>query len=262
MKQNGLVAMLLALLVGLTVFVPTGRVDAKPKKKEKAAAAEPAPIEAAPALKPNKKPKLKYGMTTKEVAKVYDKVIDQDYHKALKEAEPGIQEERVKNEIKEKKRVFRQSYIELDHSPSSLDGGPFEGEFGYGNEEGFMKINRKGKWRYFFFWKKRLYKVIDFAKLGQSTKWGETFDTAVAKMEEGIGTAGRKLKADENAGRIHDEVDWADPTHHFRLVSWTTRKIAFIWVDKSKEAGIAEGRAKAKEKKEEEIDPSVKDALR
>jgi hypothetical protein len=262
MKQNGLLGMLLALFVGLTVFVPATPVDAKPpaKKKEKALA-EPPAIEAAPVLKPTK-PKLKYGMTTKEVSKVYDKVIDADYLQALKDAEPGVQEERIKNEIKEKKRIFRQSYIELDHSPSSLDGGPFEGEFAYANDEGFMKINRKGKVRYFFFWKKRLIKVIDFAKIGEGTKWGADFDSATTKMEEGLGTAGRKLKADENAGRLHDEVDWVDPAHHFRLVSWTKRKIAFVWIDKSKEAPLAEARAKAKEKKEEELDPSVKDVLR
>jgi hypothetical protein len=57
-------------------------------------------------------------------------------------------------------------------------------------------------------------------------------------------------------------VDWASETIHFKLVNWSKTRIAFVWIDKSREAALTEARVNALKKKEEELDPDVKDALR
>lgn len=240
------------------LVTPSVGVDAKPKKKKEAPKDGPASLPKAPRLKPKG---LKWGLSPKKVADVYDRAIERDYAQRYKEVEPGIQEERLKEEIKTRKRVFRQSYTELDHPPGSLDGTSYEGEFGYYNKEGFMKIKRKGRWRYLFFWKKKLYKVIDVHKLGEKSKWGEKFEQAVGKVEKILKTEGRKLPADEDAGR-REEVDWADAKTHFRLVNWSKKRVAFAWVNKKVEGPILEARAKAREKKKKKMDPDVKDVLR
>jgi hypothetical protein len=260
MKKHGLLGLFLALCAGLMLVTPSVGVDAKPKKKkEKPSKDEPAPIPKAPKLKPKG---LKWGLSPSKVADVYDKAIERDYLPRYKKVEPGIQEERLKEEIRQKKRAFRRSWIKLDHPPSSLDGSPFVPEFGYHNKEGFMKIKRKGRWRYLFFWKKKLYKVIDIYKLGDDEKWGDSFDKAVAKVEKIIDKEGRRLSADEDEGRDKDEVDWADKKTHFRVVDWDKKKVAFAWVHQRIEAPIAKARAEAKKKDEEELDPDVKKVLR
>lgn len=259
MKKHGLLGLFFALCAGLTLASPAAFADAKSKKKDKVSTAEPAPLEKSPKLKPAG---LSWGLSPKKVADIYDKVIERDYLPRYKEVEPGIQEERLKEEIATRKRVFRQSFSEFDHPPGSFDGSPFEGEYGYYNKEGFMKIERNGRWRYLFFWKSKLYKVIDVYKLGEKEKWGESFDKAVAKVEKALGSEGRKRQANEEEGRFHDEVDWADGKTHFRVASWTKKSVAFAWVNKSIEAPIVKARAEASEKKKKEMDPEVKDVLR
>lgn len=248
----------MALCAGLLLVTPSVGVDAKPKpppKKDKVSSAEPAPLKKAPRLKPNG---IQWGLSPKQLADIYDRAIEQDYLKRYKEVEPGIQEERLKEEIETKKRVFRQSYLELDHPPGSLDGSPFEGEFGYYNDEGFMKIDRKGRMRYFFFWKKKLYKIIDVHKLGKDAKYGENFAQAVAKVEKALGE-GRKLAANDER---REQVDWADDKTHFTVVNWAKGKASFLWEEKRTEEPIVKARAEAKEKKKEGMDPKVKDVLR
>ena len=259
MRKHTLWGLFMALCAGLVLVTPSVGVDAKPKKdkkeKKKVSKDAPAPLDKAPALKPRG---LKWGQKHKVVADVYDRAIERDYLQRYKEVEPGIQEERLKEEIRTRKRVFRQSYTVLDHPPGSLDGTSYEGEFGYYNKEAHMKIKRKGKFRRLFFWKNKLYKVIDTYRLKEDGKWGDTFEKAAEKVEKKLGE-GRHLAAKD--GR-REEVDWADGRTHFRLVNWSKKKVAFVWVDKRVEDKIVEARAKAKEKKKKEMDPKVKKVLR
>ncbi len=263
MKKHGLWGLFLALCAGLMLVTPTTGLHARPKKskKEKSEVSRdaPAPLAKAPKLKPRG---LKWKLKPKQVADIYDSAIERDYLKRYKDVEPGIQEERLKEEIRTRKRVFRQSYMQLDHPPGALDGGPFVGEYGYYNKEGYMKIKRKGRWRYLFFWKSKLYKIIDVHRLRKDGKWGASFDKAVAKVEAALGAEGRKLAPDADEGRRRAEVDWADSKTHFRVVRWTKKKVAFVWVNKKIEGPIVAARAKAKAKKKKDMDPKVKDVLR
>ena len=74
--------------------------------------------------------------------------------------------------------------------------------------------------------------------------------------------ARREVRAAAPTGRPRDEVDWADAKTHFRLVNWSKKRVAFIWVNKKVEGPIVEARAKAKKKKAKKMDPKVKDVLR
>jgi hypothetical protein len=254
------VAGVLAVATGVAIVPATSHAaPAKGKAKKAVSLKEPAPIAAAPPLTPAT---VRFGLSVPETIRVFEKVIDDDHAKEYDDAEPGVQMERLKAEIEQKKLAFRSSLIEFNEPPSRYDATPFEGEFTYGNREAVLSIERKGRVQHMFFIRGRLWKLIDVYKLGKKTKWGEDFNKAVEVIEEKIGTPGRRLAPDAAAGRPFEEVDWADPNTRVRLVNWGSR-LAIAYSERRTEQQLDALRTnKVAGKRPEEIDPSVKDALR
>ena len=256
-NKNRFRSLTLALGLLITPALLVSHADAS-KKKDKEAAAEPVSVPRAPMLKPRG---LKWGMSPKMVAKVYDRAIKKDYHRKLQDAEPGIQLKRLEYEIEQKQQAFRMGLTALNAPPSKLDSTPFEGEFSYGNKEAFMQSQRKGKTTTLFFINKRVWKIIDIYKLGSTSKWGADYGSAIVRVTKILGAAGRVLEADPKAGRARAEVDWADSKTHLRAIDWSKGKLAIVFVDKAIEAKIDRLR-KNKPGKKNDIDPSVKGVLR
>jgi hypothetical protein len=243
--------------IGVAVVGPASDVSAKPGDKKKEAAANAGVLENVPSWDPKD---MRMGMSPKELIKLYEKVIDADYLPKFQEVEPGIQMDRLKTEVDQKKEDFKTSLVAFDEPPSSYDGTDFVGEFTYGNGEAAMKINRKDRRRHYFFIKKKLWKIIELVPLGEGSKWGDDFAKAVQKLEEKFGVPGKKLAADPAAGRSYEEVEWTDAKVRFRLINYD-KKMGMSWVDKDTEGRLAELRTQKGEKKEE-LDKSVKDVLR
>src|SRR5262245_14450676 len=95
------------------------KTSAKATAKEKAA---PAPSRA-PALTPAG---LKFGMTRKEVTRLYTRAIEADYKQQLKDAQPGVEQTRLRETIDNKKNEFRLSYVSFDGKPAALDASPYK----------------------------------------------------------------------------------------------------------------------------------------
>jgi hypothetical protein len=246
---------LVVLTVGLALVASDAGAGAKDKKKNDTA--EPARVEEPISFEPNG---LAFGLAHKAVAEVYDKVIDQDHADELNNAQPGPELTRLESSIQEEKDRIRKSLLELEDPPSNLDGTAFEGEFTYHNKEAVMRVDRAGKKRTLFFIRDKMWKIIDLYDLGPKAKFGADFKAAVAKLEELTGVEGRALAAKPDEGRRFDEVDWADEKIHLRAIKWG-KKLAIAYVDRATEARLGELR-KNKPKKQEDIDPAVKDVLR
>ncbi len=246
---------LIVLSVGLALVASDAGAGGKDKKKKDAA--EPAQVEEPITFEPNG---LSYGLAPKAVADVYGKVIDQDHAEELNDAQPGPELTRLENSIQEEKDHIRRSLLELDDPPSNLDGTAFEGEFSYHNKEAIMRAERAGKKRTLFFIRDKLWKIIDLYDLGPKAKFGADFKAATTKLEEILGVEGRALAAKPDEGRRFDEVDWADEKIHLRAIKWG-KKLAVAYVERATEARLGELR-KNKPKKQEDIDPAVKDVLR
>jgi hypothetical protein len=259
MRKHGIWATIFAL--GFGVAAISGDVAAKPGEKKGTDAkttAQAGVLENVPKWDPAE---IKLGsMTQKELIKLYNKVIDADYLKRFQEAEPGIQMDRLKTEVDQKKEDFKTSYVAFDEPPSSYDGTNFTAEFTYGNSEGAMKIQRKDRWRHYFFIKNKVWKIIELVPVGEGSSWGADFPAAVKKIEEKLGVPGKKVAADPAKGIPFEEVEWADGSTRFRLINYD-KKMGMSWVDKGTESRLNELRT-TKAQKKEEIDKSVSDVLR
>ena len=234
--------------------------DSKPRSGKKGGSA--AKLESKISVRP--KP-LRWGMSQKEVTKVYAKVIDKDYLKKYQKAQPGVQMKQLDNEVAAKKLEFEQSVVEFGEIPTSLDGTPFAGEFTYKNRESVMSIDRKKKKRHrsLFFIRNRLWKIVDVYKLGTKSRYGTSFKSAVAKIEKLLGVKGRALKANPLLA-LEEQKDWSDGRTRLRLVNWDKNHIALIYEDESTAAKLKELRTYVPKAKKEgdDLDPSTKAILR
>jgi len=261
-KRSGWTAILVAATSTALVAPPVLRdADAKTKKKdaeedEEIDPAKPSPVKRAPKFKPKG---LDWRMGHKKVYQVYAKVIDRDYVRRYEEVEPGVQTERLENEIRAKKHAFRMSHLEFKTPPTALDGTAFQGEYTYGNDEAMMRIKRKGKERTLFFIKDKMWKTIDVYPLGKDSKWGETFEDAAARVEKILKKKGRRLYADEEEKDVR-EVDWADGKVHLRVIDFGEDEVAIAFVDMKTEAKLDSLRKSEDEKKKKKS--GVDDFLR
>lgn len=262
MKNSRVLRTLAAIGLSLAVLAPFGDLDAAPKGgkgAKKPAATTPATVETKITLKPKG---LSFGLSPGGVTKVYNRAIDADFKPRWKEVEPGVQMDRLRDEIDMAKQDFRLSYQEFDGKPTSLDATPMRSEYTHENDEAFMKSTRDGKERYLFFIGKKLWKVLDVYPLGEGAKWGLNFKEAVAKLKTRMGDVqGRALAADPDKGRPANEVDYTDGKIHMRAIELGEKELGVAYVDMETEGRIASMR-KAKREKREDVSASVKSVLR
>src|SRR4051812_18419778 len=120
---------------------------------------------------------LRWGLTLEGVAKVYDKVIEDDYLPLLKKAQPGQEMIALEDEQKNKQGVLRRSRIDFGDIPTGVDYSPLKGEYSYRNAESMATLRlRSGTERHFFFFSDKLWKVYDEHKLAKGGPLGENFE--------------------------------------------------------------------------------------
>lgn len=256
---------LAGITLGLAMMAPNAyaqaakapaKAPAKASAKQKATAA-PAK---APALTP---PGLKFGMTRKEVTRLYTRAIEGDYKQQLKDAQPGVEQTRLRESIDNKKNEFRLSYVSFDGKPAALDASPYKKEYAHETGEGVMTATRKGKTTMLFFMKNKLWKVIDVYKLGTNSRWGADFNEASQKLGKRLGAPGKRAAANAAQGRENEEVEWYFQSMVLRAIKVGKTKMAIAYVDKDTQSNLANLRPK-KEKKEvaDDVDPAVRAVMR
>ncbi|HZO15555.1 MAG TPA: hypothetical protein VFB62_19920 [Polyangiaceae bacterium] len=233
------------------------KTSAKATVKEKAA---PAPTRA-PALTPAG---LKFGMTRKEVTRLYTRAIEGDYKQQLKDAQPGVEQTRLRETIDNKKNEFRLSYVSFDGKPAALDDSPYKKEYAHETGEGVMTASRLGKTTMLFFMKNKLWKVIDVYKLSPSSKWGADYNEGSQKLGKRLGAAGKRAPANAAQGRENEEVEWYFENMVLRAIKVGKTKMAIAYVDKDTQGNLANLRPKREKKQvvDEDVDPSVKAVMR
>src|SRR5262245_35109934 len=170
---------------------------AKPKagdKKEAAATGGPAKMKGKLALTPKG---VTWGISLQQLAKIYDKVFDEEYAPLYKKVQPGPAMDALDNEVGDKKQLLRRNQINFGVLPTGVDQGPLKGEFSYGNQESMTRITlRTGVTRNFFFFSDKLWKVYDEHKLRKGGAYGENWDEAKEILAKKYGVAGSVVEAD------------------------------------------------------------------
>ncbi|WP_437637097.1 hypothetical protein [Sorangium sp. So ce854] len=262
MKANRLLGA--GLAVGLGLLAITSTVAAQPKRGKGAAAAAPARPAEPPVTKKTialTPPGIKWGMTTKEVAAVIDKMLDQAYVPRYKATSPGVKMRALDAELAEEKSAFRRSRIDFGTLPTGMDATPLKGEYTYRNKESMMTLTRDGGKRYFFFIQDRLWKIIDEHALGEGNPRGKDFQSAAVKLASTFGVPGRVTPPDMEKGRYANEVDWKDAATRFRAIERGEGEIAFAYEDLVTLSSLDSLRPN-KPVEANAIDPSVASAIR
>lgn len=251
----------LAAFASVAAITFVGDAEAQGKKGKTTApaapAAEPPDTKKPIVLTPDG---LTWGMTSKQVVAVIDKMLDEAYRPLYQKVSPGVKMKALDAALAEEKSAFLRSIIEFGKLPTGMDSTPLKGEYTYKNGESVMSLTRDGQTRYFFFIKGKLWKVIDEIKLGENAPLGATFVAAVTKLAETYGVAGRVLEPDFAIGRNSQEVDWKDAKTHLRAIARGDTALALAYEDLGTLANLTTLRAN-KPVQDDGIDPAVAAAM-
>lgn len=234
-----LFATLFALGMASTALVVEPRLaEGKDKPADKAAAGAGVLDKVTP-ISPKG---LHWGLTLEGVAKVYDKVLDDEYLPLLKKAQPGQEMTALEDELKTKQGVLRRGRIEFGAIPTGVDYSPLKGEYSYQNSESLSTLRlRSGTERHFFFFSDKLWKVYDEHKLTKGGNLGENFEEATKILSKRFGVPGKLVPADYDKGQPYDEMQWRDSEKLIRAVDRGTT-LGMVYADRSVQDNLAQYR--------------------
>lgn len=177
---------------------------------------------------------LRWGMSSTQIARLYDKIFDKEFVPLYKKVQPGPRMKALDVELKNKKEALRRSRIEFNDTPTGLDQSPLKNEFTYGNHESMTRVTlRSGTVRHFFFFSDRLWKVYDEHKLRKGGPLGDNYKEALKILTKKFGVAPKMVPADFSKHHYYDEAIWFDNSTLIRAVNREAQHIlAMVYEDK------------------------------
>ena len=229
---------LFALGMASSALVVEPRVaQGKDKPAEKAGA--PGVLDKAIGISPKG---LRWGLTLEGLAKLYDKVFEEEYLPLLRKAQPGNETLALEDEQKIKQGILRRGRVEFGDIPTGVDQSPLKGEYSYRNAESMATLRlRSGTERHFFFFSDKLWKVYDEHKLTKGGPLGENFEEATKILAKRYGVAGKLVPADFDKGQPYDEVQWRDPEKLIRAID-RGNVLGMVYADRSVQENLAQYR--------------------
>lgn len=199
---------------------------------------------------------LKFGLGLEGIARLYDKVLDEEYLPLYKKASPGPQTDALDAELRQRKGEIRRSKVEFGNTPTGVDQTALKGEYSYANGESMVRLTlRSGTERFMFFFGDKMWKVYDEHKLKKGTPMGETFESAVKSLQARLGGAPKRVPANPEKGQNFDEAVWTTPDMVIRAID-RGNICAVVYADKEVQEDLPKLR-RNKPKNETAMDPDV-----
>jgi len=200
---------------------------------------------------------LRWGLSLEEVAKLYDRVIEQEMLPLFRKAQPGLELDALNEEQKNRKGALRRSRIDFGKTPTGVDQSALKGEYSYNNGESLAVMTApSGTKRHFFFFNDHLWKIYDEHKLKKEGNLGENFQEAVKALSKRFGVAPKMITADYDKGRPFDEAEWKDPDKIIRAVD-RGQTLAVVYTDRKVQEDLPRYRKVKVETGPEPIDKDV-----
>ncbi|MGE0326047.1 MAG: hypothetical protein AB7K71_04995 [Polyangiaceae bacterium] len=192
---------------------------------------------------------LRFGMSNEQIAKLYDKVFEQEFVPLYKRVSPGPRMAALDAELENKKGRLRRSVIDFGKTATGIDETPLAGEYTYQNKESMSRITlRSGTTRHFFFFSDRLWKIYDERPLRKGSQLGKDFKTAVERLTKTMGVGPIMLEPNADEGRRFDEAVWMNDEIIIRLVNREFQNVVgLVYVSKDVQSNIASYRKHKKE---------------
>ena len=192
-----------------------GKAAAK-KKAEEPAPTGPAKMKGKLGLSPKG---LGWNASLEAVAKIYDKVFDQEFMPLYKKAQPGPGMDALDAELADKKaaapaeqdRVRRSAHRRrLQRTQGRVQlrqqGEHDEADAAHRRDSELLLLRRQA------------WKVYDEHKLRKGGPYGENWEEASEILTKKFGTAGFKVESDYAKGRNYAELQWTDGTTVIRAI--------------------------------------------
>lgn len=203
---------------------------AKPADKDKGSSA-PGELKKRFGLAPRG---LAWGLGNDAIAKIYDKIFDEQYVPLYQKVQPGPRMQALDAELAQKKALIRDSLLEFGAVPTGLDNSPLQGEYSYRNKESMSTVEVGKITRRFFFFDNRLWKVYDEYRLKKDGPLGATFEDATKILTKKFGVAPVMVEADFSKNQNYREAVWHDSATIYRAVDREGEKVlGLVYVDKS-----------------------------
>jgi hypothetical protein len=203
---------------------------------------------------------LRWGLSHQEVIDIYDQpgaLFDREYAPLLANLQPGSDMQKLEAARDSRKQNFKHAYAVFSDSPSGYDVTPLHSEYTYNNDEGIQRVFKDGKNRSFFYIKDRLWKIYDEIPLKADGPLGDTYQSAVSKLNALLGVTGRVRGADAALGLERTTTDWQDTMSHLRADDRSGEHlVGIVLEDKRTLANLATLRAN-KPQDPFAIDPSI-----
>ncbi len=231
LRDFGMLATISALSVAFATepaHAEAKKPAAKEKKTEEAAPTGPSKMKGKLGLSPKG---VAWGVSLEGLAKIYDKVVDEEFAALYRKVQPGPAMESLDAEVADRKQLLRRNKILFGELPTGVDYSALKGEYSYANKESMTKLTlRTGVTRNFFFFEDKLWKVYDEHKLRKGGQYGETWEEATEILTKRFGAAPFKVEADFAKGRNFEELQWQDGTTVIRAIN-RAPVIAMVYQD-------------------------------
>jgi hypothetical protein len=203
---------------------------------------------------------LRWGLSHMEVIDIYNlpgALFDREYAPLLARLQPGSDMQKLESARDSRKANFQRAYAVFSDSPSGYDVTPLHNEYSYNNDEGIQRVFKDGKNRSFFYIKDKLWKIYDEIPLKADGALGDTYQSAVAKLNALLGVPGRVRGADPAQGLERTTTDWQDTMSHLRADDRSGEHlVGIVLEDKRTLANLASLRTN-KPKDPFALDPSI-----
>jgi hypothetical protein len=210
---------------------------------------------------------VEFGMSSDQVARLYDRWWDRHFVAKYRKTNPGPKTQELDYQLEEQKKVLRR-VAKFDFKATTYDKSEFHDEFAHGNGESMAatKVLRAGAdgkavsyTRRFFFFQDKLWKVYDEYRLEPHGVLGADFKEATDKVAASVGP---KAKRTRGPSTPFESVVFDGGPQRVRLVKLAADRVALVRSDNALTKGVLDGRARHAPAPEAGLDPDTQAALR
>ncbi|HKO90038.1 MAG TPA: hypothetical protein VJU61_02735 [Polyangiaceae bacterium] len=264
---------LACVVLGIGLAVPAlGGVAAaadQPPLAGSLAGSAPAPEAAAAAPLALEADGVTFGMSSDQVAKLYDRWWDRHFVPKYQKTNPGPKTKELDYQLEEQKKILRR-VTPFDGRTTTFDKAEFREEFAHGNGETMSstKVLRRGAGsdsksvsyvRRFFFFNDKLWKIYDEYRLEAQGPFGADFKEATNRVAASLGPTAKRTRAPASSA---ESVAFEAPSERVRVLKLSGERVAVVRADSALTKSVLDARAQHPVAKEEGVDEDTSAALR
>jgi hypothetical protein len=210
-----------------------------------------------------------FGMTSDQVARLYDRWWDRHFIAKYRKANPGPKTRELDYQLEEQKKILRR-ISNFDGRSATHDKAEFREEFAHGNRESMTstKVLRRGSGpegkavgytRRFFYFQDKLWKIYDEYRLEPQGPLGADFKEATDRVVASLGPSAKRTRGPTSQW---ETVTLDAGAARVRVVKLAADRVAVVRADNALTKAVLEGRVKNAPKAEPALDEDTQAALR